>query len=115
MRHAQTTLSRLLLGTPPAPIPHGIARTHRISDKSARPDLDRECGRIETRQARLEKIAAMVRDASNGVTTANVCIRFDVQHHTANADLLTLTNAGRIRRVRGSGSSPSRFYWAEGK
>lgn len=111
----QTTLSSLLLGMQPAPIPHGVARTHRISDKSARPDLDKERSRTETRRQRLVDLAAMIRSASNGVTAADVCIRFDVQQHTANADLATLTTAGRIRRERGSGSIASRFYWADGK
>ncbi len=111
----QTTLPRLLLGMQPAPIPHGIARTHRISDKSARPDLDQDRNRSESRRQRLAELAAMIRDAKNGVTAADVCIRFDVQQHTANADLATLTTAGRIRRERGSGSIASRFYWAEGK
>ncbi len=104
----------MLAGQIPAPIPAGIARQHRMSDKTPRPDLDRLLVPTVARAERLKAVMALVAEAgASGITAAEISARLDVPGYIARDDTSMLARDGRLDRIPGSGARPT-IYLAKG-
>lgn len=110
-----TTLAAMLAGQIPAPIPAGVARMHRMSDKTPRPDLDRLLVPTVGRSERLKAVVALAAEAgTTGITAIDISTRLGVPGYIARDDASMLARAGKLDRIPGSGARPA-VYLARAK